>query len=318
MATEPNKARCSGLRYYLFEGVGELPVEVEWRGPLARREYAFSRDMVSCRTRSLLRRRDWEAPLSAYRGVLKKRRKYGKNSYLYMVILKHAGPPAEDVVLYQSTAPENLRTRQEECARLLELPALIETDEGILERTPAELDRTVRQRVADGSLEVRFDPASGPPGSGLSVRIEGDALLLRSRPSALNYLLVAPLLLFGLVVLLSGTRGMDVLRRAPAWVGVVCAAIGLGGVGWQLLVVEELLVSPHQVRRRFTTAWGSFAEEAVPSDEVEEVYSGKSPDGIGGNRVQFVADSGAVSFGTSLTKAQRHWVRDCVIAVLSR
>jgi hypothetical protein len=60
------------------------------------------------------------------------------------------------------------------------------------------------------------------------------------------------------------------------------------------------------------------SEKALPAEEVEEVYVGRLPGGSSPAGVYAVADSGAVSFGIGLTKAPREWVRDCVIAILSR
>ncbi len=318
MAYEPTKVTCSGTKYYLFEGVERLPVEAEWRGPLARARYAFTRDTVECSVRSLLKRKEWQAPLAEFLGVLTRRRQYGKNSYLYMVVLKHGEQSAQDVVLYQSLSRDGLRDRQEECARVLGLPALVKTDEGYTERAAGELDKSVRERVAEGSLKVEFDAAAGPPGSRLTVRIDGDALRLRARSSAAETVAVALALAFGILAGLGGRFGVPLVGRIPGWIPVLCTAAGAFGFGWLLLITEELLVSPEEVRGRYASPWGSFAEHTMPAAEVEEVYVGSAPDGGGGNRVQVVGDSGVITYGSSLTKAERHWVRDCIVAVISK
>ncbi len=250
--------------------------------------------------------------------MLTGRKRYGKSNYLYMIVLKHGERRARDLVLYQSLSSDGLRDRQEDCARVLGLPAIVKTDEGYDERNAAELDKSVRERVAEGSLEVEFDPASRPPGSRLTVRIDGEALRLRSRSSVAETVAVAVILAFGLLTGIGGRFGVPLVGRIPGWIPVVCTAAGAFGLGWLLLITEELLVSPEEVRVRYSSPWGSFAAQAVPGDEVEEVYVGRSPDGGGGNRVQIVGDSAILAYGSSLTKAERHWVRDCIVAVISK
>lgn len=272
---------------------------------------------MQCRARCLLWGTEWEAPLSAYRGVLVEGRRGGENNPVYRVVLKHEERRRRDVVLYQSPSREMLRARLEECSRLLGVPALSKTEEGLVARAPEDLDKSVRRRVAEGRLEAAFDPRSGPPGRHLSVSIEGDALRLRSRAWGPLAPLTAVILLFGVSALAGRPANIPYLRAVPTDLIAFSLAGGLLGLGWTLLVYEELLVSPREVRGRFRTPWGSFSEKALPAEEVEEVYAGRLPEGSSPARVHAVADSGVVSFGIGLSKAQGKWVRDCVIAIVS-
>ena len=190
---------------------------------------------------------------------------------------------------------------------MLGVPALIKTEDGLAERPAADLDKSVRQRVAEGSLEVAFDPASRPPGSGLSLSIEGDTLVLRSRLRPLLTLLSGPMLLLGVAALVSKPLTVHYLSALAGWLDVYALVVGGAGLAWQALAVEELLVSPRDVRRRLVIGRWAIAESALPSDEIEEVVIATPQIGTMSWKVQAIADSGTVSFGMMLSKAQRRW-----------
>ena len=85
-----------------------------------------------------------------------------------------------------------------------------------------------------------------------------------------------------------------------------------------LVLKEELVVSPDEVRKRRHTPWGSTGGKALPADEVEEVIVGKHPSSPANIAVRVVADDVTLSFGSGLPRSEQDWVRDCVIAVISR
>ena len=242
---------------------------------LLRKEYRFTHEGVECQSRGLLGSRQWSAPFSDYLGVLldESERSEGKSSRctIYALALKHGGKASQDVALYRSLMAGDARARQEEYARLFGVAALVRTDEGLAARSVGELDESVRERVAAGSLAVTFDPTQRPPGWGLSVYIEGDTLRLAARWSLPRVAGGGAFLLFGLAVLLAPKLGTHLLEVVPQWVGGVCVAFGALVEGYQFLTSEELLVSPREVRARWWTAGMGWSESASPTDEIEEV-----------------------------------------------
>ena len=254
-----------------------LPVGLLWLAAgvhtlISHPTYTFRPDAVRYSARSLLGRREWEEPLSAYRGVLMSERPTGKGGTCYVLTLKHRERRARDVLLHESFSLAGMRPRQEHCARLLGVPAVTETADGLAERAAADLDKSVRQRVAEGSLEVAFDPASRPPGHGLALEVEGDALVLRSHLQPLWSLLFALFVMFPVAATLTSGRGIQhALAAVWGWLHVLLLVAGVAGLGWRSLVVEELSVSPREVRRRVLFAGRTIAESALPSDRIEEV-----------------------------------------------
>ena len=141
---------------------------------------------------------------------------------------------------------------------------------------------------------------------------------MRARPSPLWILICGPMLLLGLAALLPQPPGIPYLGALDGGLDVVLLVAGAAGLGWKALAVEELLFSPREVHRRLLIGGLTFAESTLPSGEIEEVVVAPLRGARGTCRVLAVADIGTVSFGMMLSRAQRRWVRDCIIAVISK
>jgi len=314
----------TGLAAVLFAvGTGlELIGAREW---VRFEQWRFTPQDVTRKWLGLFGANEWTEPLSSYAGVLRRQEYHsgGKNSpsyTLYILALQHGARKDRSVTLYSSRSPEGFRARHEEYARLFALPALIETQTGVEKRRPEDLGKSVRQRVAEGSMQVTFDPSAIPPGSRLTVRVEGDTLTVRTGRNTFGLastLGPAAFLLGGVVIL--------VLRLWPR-VRIPAALLPLAALGILIaasafaalrLVSEELLISPKEVRKRWRHPWGTFRESAVPAGEIEEVLI-LAPPGEQQTAVQAITDKAVVHFGMWLPVRDKEWVRDCIIAVISK
>jgi hypothetical protein len=196
------------------------------------------------------------------------------------------------------------------------LPALVETQDGLVERRAEDLDKPLRQRVAEGSVAVDFDARQEPPGQGLLLFVEGDTLRICTGREPTVLVLGVPPLLFGAAVLLAEPLGLGPLRAIPGAVGVVALVVGAALIGWYALGRQELLVSASEVRRHYHWAGATFARQRVGAEDVEEVVIAAPSGQRGVETVQVISDTGVVSFGATLSPEQRRWVRDCIIAVI--
>ncbi len=281
----------------------------------------FTPDEVRRERRTLFGRRTWAEPLSSYRGVLPERQTsqiHGQGP-LYILRLKHKTHRRRTVELYRSRSADGLRQKQEHYAKLFGRPALVKIEGGYRERRVEDLGRSVRERVAAGTLRVEFDPSLPPPGRSIRVAIDGDRLLIQARGYGLRVARksVLPILAAGGVMLqLVARQNMSAL-----WVAAVVGAqlvVTLAAALGLILVPNELVVSPHEVRTRWRHPWGTFKESAIPADQVEEVVVGEPMTGKEVVAVQIISDTKAISFGAHLAKQQMEWVRDCIIAVISK
>ncbi len=295
---------------------------------IRRKEWEIAGDEVRHRWRGLFGAGEWVEPLSAYRGVLARQEYHsgGQNApgyTLYILELKHETDEKRDVRLYQSRSREGFRARHEDYARLLGTSALIETQDGIEERRVEDLAKSVRELVAEGVLRVEFDATRRPPGRHLATVVEGDTLVVRTRPGAA---LGKPGLIVPLVTALAGAGmavgGLIVKGGAGGLPLLLAGLVALvGGTALMILarrVRQELRVSPDEVRVEWhLPVAGEVFAKAVPAEEVESVTV-RTPEGSSGfTMVQAVTDADTVSFGFGLTDEEKAWVRDCIITVIS-
>lgn len=292
------------------------------------KEWRFTREAVSCTARGLIGAKEWTEPLDRYNGILAESEYHsgGHNSSsytLYKLVLKHQNIDERSVELYRSRSEEGWREAQERYARLFGVPALQLTEEGIVERAVESLDKSVRDQVAEGVLEVAFDPSKPPPGENLDVRPEGDCLVMKVGanrfPVGCGVLSVA-LIGAGLCLILATALGALDLSEQYMMLGGVTVFAGMGGVALGVaakVVSEELRVSPDEVSRHYTTPWGCFARQRMPAGEVEEVLVAEHHANEALSSVKIVSDEAALTFGSSLSEGEKKWVRDCVITIIS-
>ena len=275
--------------------------------------------------RNLFGRVTWVEPLSAYHGVVAELRDVflhvQRRGPLYTLRLKHKSDGRRTVELYRSPAPDGLRQKQEHYAKLFGLPALVKEGKGYRERRVEDLDRSVRDQVAAGTLHVSFDPSAPPPGRAIRLRFTGDAIVIHTRGYLLGlarcFLTPAPILTGIAVVIAAG-----VLRsEATAMFAVVVAAqLAAALTMWAAprILPNELVISPQEVRTRWRHPWGTFRGTAIPANQIEEVVVGKAPGGRKATAVQIISDAETLRFGAHLTREQMEWVRECIIAVVSK
>ncbi len=288
-------------------------------------EWEFTPTEVRRHRQMLLGSQNWTEPLSDYQGVLAREEYHsgGKNqaSYtLYICELKHESNKKRNVRLYSSRSQEGFRSRQEHYGRLFDMPILIQTATGIEERRAEDLGKSVRERVAEGSLKAEFDPGQMPENSRLMVKVEGDHMLVTTRGGIPGAKVVTFLfLLVGAGLAAWGVFFRTGLGRIPLVLfGVLFVLLGVAGAFVMRTLRQELELSPEGVTVRWRLPWGVHAQETLPADEIRDVVVQKTSGGQGTPMVQLVGDDKAASFGLGLRMEDKIWVRDCVIAVISR
>jgi hypothetical protein len=125
------------------------------------------------------------------------------------------------------------------------------------------------------------------------------------------------MLLVGMILPMLAQRGVPLLTAVPGWVTTICLVLGGLGVFCQLMVSQKLLVSAREVRVGWWIAGIGLGESAVRADRVEQVVIRDDRGRNGLKTVQAITDHQTVSFGRSLSREQRRWVRDCVATAIS-
>ena len=130
---------------------------------LWRETVTLSPDRVAVEQRGLFGSKSWEEPLSAYEGVVARTKRVsrssrqGASSYtVYMVELHHADDK-RNVTLYASRDESEWRRNWEAAARRLGLKALEDSEDGLLERAPEDLDKSVAELIEEGKVAVDYE-----------------------------------------------------------------------------------------------------------------------------------------------------------------
>lgn len=169
-----------------------------------------------------------------------------------------------------------------------------------------------------------FDRSKQPPGRGLTAHVEGEALVLSAGPHLASLVVGGLVIAFGAAVLAQPLIGIHELSSVPWWVGLAGLAFGVFMVGYQFLVVEELLVSATEVTRRLRTPWGDFRQKSLGVGAIDEVIVDYDPvwnSRVKGERhvvrsVQIASSLDRIRFGMTLSEKQRLWVQDCILETI--
>ena len=289
------------------------------------KRWAFTEQGIECNSKGISGEKEWSEPWAGYQGVLSEEEYHsgGKNSpsyTLYKLVLKHRDDEDKSVDLYSSRAREGWRGQQERHARLFGVPALVETADGMMERQPEDLDKSVRELVQEGQMEVSFDPSAPPPGQRLTVTVDGRFLRISVRgaqmPAALR-------VVFGLTAaagVVMAAIGFGRLWGAPIILGIIGTVMFAGDaliLAAARLIKPELSASPEVVQKCFLTPWGAFGRQEIPTSAIEEVTVRKQRSQNSPTIVRVVTDAATIDFGLLLGDEEKRWVRDCVVAVIS-
>lgn len=287
---------------------------------LWRKRITFDGRIVSVVERGLRGTTTWREPLSDFRGVKRATRRVRRNKRtctLYLVDLLHP-ETGKTVNLYTATYETGWRTRWEDYARRLNLPALEERDGGLVAREIADLDKSVTELLGEGKLSVDYDVLAAPA-MGLAADLEDDAVVITRtgpRNSPLGWLIAC---LFPLIFVYVGFFLDDV--PAPfGWlfglVGLFFEVIFVAGVGWDICSRERIRLSFEEVRINAVSPWGETKGKVVPAELIESVDIAREP-GRWRSSLVLGSDEGTLTFGQGLPEASLAFVRNAVLAKLS-
>ena len=279
--------------------------------------------------RSLKGTRTWTDPFPDYRGVLAEEEYHsgGKNrsSYtLYKVILKHQHEDDRDVLLYCSRSSDRHRGKTEMYARLLQRPVLLEEGDGrYVERAVEDLDKSIKELVQAGKMDVDFNPYEQPQGGKLTLTTEPAGYRFEYRYRGFGSSLTGFVFLCagaGLVYWYFGPGVPDSAEGSP-WVvpivGTVFALIGVITTAFALFGSTSLTVHRDGLHTWTRLLNWTFGDKRLPASSVEEIRVGKNKRGRLGLTAQ--SDHDSLSFGTqTLSVEELEFVRRCIIATISR
>lgn len=288
---------------------------------------------------------NWEEPLSAYEGVLRETEVYEpgfldrSTGYTYhRVVLLH--PDRKRTLrLYTSHKDDGIRKVWEDAARALGLPALHETPDGTVSRSPKDLDKSVRQLAAEGKLSVDFD-ADTPPPRGITWEQVDSEMRVTLSLGAKSYGRDAIKIVVGALAVLVATAGFlaGVLEYATtvagtgrdaailAWlVGGVLVVAGGRGLSLDAIGKRHIVITPGELSYFRKTPFGVFGRKSIPLHELENLRRAPaSPIFLAGilpvsstrhRRLLIESDTTKISVG-GLGEPQVRWLRQFILSTM--
>lgn len=275
-------------------------------------------DCIEMDKSSLFGKQKWRESINNYEGVLYRSEYHsgGKNraSYtLYIVELHH--PDKKKIVrLYQSKSSANFRAIWEDYCRTLNMPALEEGDGEMIRRDVEDLDKSVRELVAEKKIQVNFDPSENPPND-VNLTVEDQLLkitILKRKFSFFGFLFT---LLFSGVFIYIGFF----VDQCPVFfgiVGVFLALVFFGIALWSIFCKPQARLSKDGMHLLYLTPWGDTPGTHIQAQRIEQISIKK----VLNRRLKAVVistDDQEKAFGEGMNNESLEWVRNCMLAVVS-
>ena len=285
---------------------------------LFRRHIAvLSDDGVEVTQRSLFGAKAWYEPYRAYKGVLRRkvvvRTKNSSRTYQVIELLHEDRDKC--VPLFIRQTKEQPRSQWEGYAERLELPALEIEDGGLSARQHDELDKSLRERVADGAVSHAFDPDERPP-AGLEVT--------RDHADSFTIAITAPrfpLWFFGIFVVIGlGLIGASLLGGDDS-VMMFLAGLLFGGFPLYLLYRDRTTSRAIRLDRQRLTVEDPMRGKkrgtgSLAFDQIESITL-RTEKGSIGSELVIAGDAGEIAIGSGLSREALDWLKNFLVAAIA-
>ncbi len=281
-----------------------------------RRTLNITRTRVSFGERTPLGRRNWQEPLSAYKGIRHYTRviKSKNSSTTYQIVELAHQNPARAVPLFVQPGMKMPRQKIEDYASALELSVMGGT--GQAARHADDLDKSIRELSAEGKFENRFDPNSPIPptlkiltsGSGEDAELKITILAPRI-PRALQFAMIIIPVLFG------GVASLGNNSLIPLGIGLVVLVAAILAILRDRRTPRIVRINRNSITGEAGLAGGKTPPKTIPFGSVEEVYVRRDANGRGQNIV-VAGDHATIAIGAGLPAKSLEWLRGYIAAAI--
>ena len=283
---------------------------------LARRVITLRQEEVEKDEISLTGRKHWKEPIKRYLGIRSKILMVGSGTRTeYELVLEH-GDPQKNIILFRSNSWLYLDDHLRGFSKLLKVPSIEQTPQGIVRRSPREWDQPIR--FGNQYREILWvEPESLTLSKKAAVKREGTGYIISfSRWAELRLSIVSALLsvgVFGVAYHLMNTE-------QP----VSLAIVGLISLLLSVRVVilsgssETVFVSSCGIESRIRYPWGQKLKHQLPIQLVTDICIKSNPaTPLLPSFLTVSAGKNAIRFGCSITQQDKDTLRCFLITVLS-
>jgi len=232
------------------------------------------------------------------------------NKNKYIIELYHDDPD-KIAPLYISTKGHNIRQIWENYARLLNLPQIISTDEGIAVRETEDIGKSLQQLYAEGKIKNDFSSDSTAPKDISWVR-KKDKTVIKNRQIHWDCYNILTAVGCGFCLLLFLLLLPDALRNVSVAILDGCLLLVAVLFIIRLFTKDKLIIKPHKIvvvhktfmfsRKKYDALKESLQAIDIAYSPVSEHYF-----------LVFIGGDKTMSFGRKLPVETLHWIRQFVI-----
>lgn len=241
------------------------------------------------------------------------------NRNRYIVELYHKNPK-KIIPLYISTNDRNVRQKWEYYARTLNLPAMVETDEGLVIREIDDLGKSVREMAEKWNIKEKFDPKAPVPGS-LIVKNKDRKTIIKIRNRLWDaYSLMALFFLTAGAALAgaefaatrsweTGGTGLNSVYAAGAL--LIAAALAMLFRREKLVIKKYKIVNVHKFMNY------SRKKDEIAKTDIEAVDVAVNP-ATGRHYVAIISGAKTIIFGKKLPIEDLRWLKNFLLYEFSK
>lgn len=239
----------------------------------------------------------------------------------YIVELFHKDS-AKIIPLYISLSGSNVRQIWEDYARAFNLPALINTDEGLVSRDVKNLNKSVKNMAELGYVIDTYDSFEPLPDN-IAYARKKDKIVLKVRKiiwDAYNILAWIVIFIIGAAVII-GAYNFEQMK--PQLITPGFLTTGLFALAVIIIAVfilfrkEKLVIKKHKIVHTHKYMLFSTKHDEIAKDSIEMVDVTENP-ATGRYFVSLISDDKTITFGRKLPKEDLRWVKKFLIHMIIR
>ena len=236
------------------------------------------------------------------------------NCNRYIIELYHKNPE-RIVPLYISTSSKDVRRLWKEYSRYFELPALINTDEGLSSRDIKNLDKSLKEMAASGYITDDYDRYESLPDSLKFVRKKDKTVIKRKNVWDIYNIMAWGLIsVLGLAVAAATFKlqqGIDNGSYSFLLLYTAAILIILSGVVI-LFRKEKLVLKKNKIVHTHKYMLYSTKHNEIFKDDIESIDVTQNP-ASGRYFVSIISEGKTITFGAKLNIDDLRWIKKFLI-----
>lgn len=230
----------------------------------------------------------------------------------YIVELHHKSS-AQTVPLYISTSEKNIRKIWVDYARKLNLPTLLYTDEGILQRNVPDLDKSLREMVDIWGLRGKFNPQS-KHSSRIAVKETPDKTIIKLRKvlwDGFNILGALCIFMLALLMFIVSVNTQGLSHQFLAIFYSLCS-LGIVAAVFVMFRKEKLVVKKDKIVNTHKYFLFSTKHDEIFKQDIKGIYVTFNP-ATERYFVTITSSEKNILFGKKLPIADLKWIKNFLV-----